>query len=97
LFRKDFLVNISKTCVFAFVFNVYIKNFIISAIKNVRYALVYIDLFVANKNNNNKKEAIFFCAIALITSIIKKYRNCILNLASREFIFFFSLNANNIN
>jgi len=81
LLYKDFLVNINRTCVFAFVFNICIKNFIISAIKNIRYALIYTNLFVASKNNNNKKEAISFCAIVLITSIIKKYKNCILNFA----------------
>jgi len=52
--------------------------------------------FAANKDNNNKKKVIFFGAIALITSIIKKYKNYISNLAFREFVFFFSLNANNI-
>ena len=82
LLRKNSLININRTYIFAFVFNTYIKNSTISAIKNVRYTSIYTNLFAINKNNNNKKEAISFCTIALITSIIKKYRNCILNLTS---------------
>jgi len=97
LLCKKNLDNIIKTCVFALVFNVYIKNFTISAIKNIKCVSIYVNFFATNENDNNKKEAIFFCAIALITSIIKKYKNCILNFAFREFIFFFNSNASNIN
>ncbi len=82
LLYKDFLININKTCVFAFDFNIYTKNSIINAIKNVKYALIYANLFIANKDDNSKKEVISFCTIALITSIIKKYINRILNLSS---------------
>jgi len=97
LLYKNSFVNINRTCVFIFVFNIYIKNSIINTIKNVKYILTYVDFFATNKNNSSKKEAISFCAIAFIISIIKKYRNYILNLASREFVFFFSSNANNNN
>jgi hypothetical protein len=93
LCKKKF-VNINRTCVFTFIFNIYTKSSNISAIKNIRYALIYIN---SNKDNNNKKEVISFCAITLITSIIRKYRDCILNLTSREFIFFSSSNTSNIN
>jgi len=72
----------SKSCVFALVFNACTKSSTISAIKNLKYTLIYIDLFATNINSKNKKETISFCAIALITSIIKKYRNCISNLMS---------------
>jgi len=98
LLGKNSFVNISRTCVFVFVFvfNNCTKSSTISTIKNMRYTLIYIDFFAINKNNNNKKEAIFFCAIALITSIIKKCKNCILNFAFREFVFFSSLKASNI-
>ncbi len=82
LLRKNSFVNISKTCVFALVFNIYTKSSTFSAIKNVKCASIYIDLFATNKDNNNKKEAISFYVIALIISIIKKYRDCILNFAS---------------
>jgi len=85
LLCKNLFVNISRTCIFAFVFNIFIKNSTINTIKNIKNIkniLIYINLFVASKNNNNKKEVISFCAIAFITSIIKKYRDCILNLAS---------------
>jgi len=97
LLRKNSFVNISKTCVFAFIFNVCIKSSTISAIKNVRCASIYIDFFATNEDNNNKKKAISFCVVALVISIIKKCKDYILNLASREFVFFFSSNANNIN
>jgi len=97
LLYRDFLVNINRICVFALVFNIYTKSSTISAIKNIKYILIHIYFFVASKNNNNKKEAISFCAIALITSIIKKYKDCTSNLAFQEFVFFSSSNANNIN
>jgi hypothetical protein len=80
LLCKDSFVNISKTCVFALVFNIYTKSSTINAIKNIRFILIYINFFATNKDNNNKKEVISFCAIAFITSITKKYKDCILNL-----------------
>jgi hypothetical protein len=96
LLYKNLLVNINRICVFAFVFNIYIKNSIISAIKNIKYILIYTNLFATSKDNINKKEAVSFYIIAFITSTIKKYRNYTLNLASRESVFFFSSNASNI-
>jgi len=97
LLYKDLLININRICVFALVFNIYIKSFTISAIKNIKYVSTYINFFIANKDNKNKKRIISFYAIAFITSIIKKYRDCTSNLAFREFIFFSSSNASYIN
>jgi len=79
LLRKDFFVNISKIRVFAFVFNVYTKYSIINAIKNVKCVSIYINLFITNEDNNDKKKVISFYAIALIINIIKKYKDRILN------------------
>ncbi len=81
LLYKNFLVNISKTCIFVFVFNIYTKSSTINTIKNIKNIIIYVNLFVANKNNNSKKKVISFCSIAFITSIIKKYKDFILNFA----------------
>ena len=89
--QRSHYINISRTCIFAFVSNIYTKNSTFSAIKNIRYTLIYTNFFVASKDNNNKKEVVSFYVVAFITSTIKKYRNCISNLVSREFVFFFSL------
>jgi len=87
LLSKNSFVNISRTCVFALVFNTYTKDFTISAIKNIKCASTYINNFIVNKDNNNKKEAISFCVIAFITSIIKKCRDCILFLRFENLLF----------
>jgi len=65
LFCKNSLININEICVFALVFNTCIKDSTISAIKNIKYALIYINLFATNKDNNNKKKQFLFAQLLL--------------------------------